>query len=69
MNKSAKLSTEPYKGVRDFYPPDHALLAYTLSTWRRVAERMGYVEYSASILEPADLYKAKGAENEELISE
>jgi histidyl-tRNA synthetase len=69
MNKSAKLSTEPYKGVRDFYPADQALLNYVTTTWQRTCERMGYVEYGASILEPSDLYKAKGAENEELISD
>lgn len=63
------MSTEPYKGVRDFYPQDQAFLNYTLATWRSVAERFGYVEYHASILEPSDLYKAKGAENEEMVSE
>jgi histidyl-tRNA synthetase len=36
---------------------------------REVAERFGYVEYHASVLEPAELYKAKGAENEELVNE
>lgn len=68
MSKN-KLSTEPYKGVRDFFPQDQALLNYIIATWRAVAERWGYVEYSASILEPSDLYKAKGAENEEIVSE
>ncbi len=64
-----KLSTEPYKGVRDFYPEDKALLNFILLTWRRVAERFGYVEYGASILEPSELYKAKGADNEEMVNE
>ena len=64
-----KLSTEPYKGVRDFYPEDHAFLTYFFATSRRTLERAGYVEYGASILEPAELYKAKGAENEEIVSE
>src|SRR6185437_9109157 len=69
MNKSAKLGTEPYKGVRDFYPHEQALLNYIIATWRTQAERMGYVEYGASILEPSELYKAKGADNEELVGE
>lgn len=69
MNKSEKLPTEPYKGVRDFYPQDQALLNYIIATWRAVAERMGYVEYGASILEPSELYKAKGVENEEIVNE
>ncbi|HEY6020030.1 MAG TPA: ATP phosphoribosyltransferase regulatory subunit, partial [Candidatus Paceibacterota bacterium] len=68
MSKN-KLSTEPYKGVRDFYPEDQALLNYIIATWRSTCERFGFVEYNASILEPSDLYKAKGADNEEIISE
>lgn len=64
-----KLSTESYKGVRDFYPEDQQFLNYLLSTYRGVAKKFGYAEYHASILEPAELYKAKGADNEELINE
>ncbi len=66
---SKKLSTESYKGVRDFYPKDQALLNYIIATWRGVAEKFGYVEYGASILEPSELYKAKGVENEEIVNE
>ena len=69
MSKKEGLSTESYKGVRDFYPEDQAVLNYITATMREVAERFGYVEYHASILEPSELYKAKGAENEEIISE
>ncbi len=69
MSKKDKLSVEPYKGVRDFYPEDQALLNYIITTWRMVAERFGYVEYGASILEPSELYKAKGADNEEIVNE
>ncbi len=69
MSKRDKLSTEPYKGVRDFYPEDQAFLNYVVSTMRSVAHRFGYEEYHASILEPAELYKAKGAENAEIVSE
>jgi histidyl-tRNA synthetase len=66
---SKKLPTEPYKGVRDFYPEDFAVQKFIFDTWRGVAHKAGYVEYDASILEPSDLYKAKGAENEEMVSE
>lgn len=69
MSKKSRLSTDSYKGVRDFYPPDQAFLNYVTTTMRRVTERFGYVEYGASILEPAELYKAKGAENEEMVNE
>lgn len=66
--KKEKLAVEPYKGVRDFYPEDQAFLNYTTATMRRVVERFGYVEYHASVLEPAELYKAKGAANEEIVN-
>lgn len=67
--KPKKLSTEPYKGVRDFYPEEMAVQNFMFATLRRVAERAGYVEYGASILEPSELYKSKGAANEEMVSE
>lgn len=66
---SKKLPTEPYKGVRDFYPEDFAVQKYLFDTWRSVVQKVGYVEYEASILEPSDLYKAKGAENEEMVND
>jgi len=58
----AKLGTDPYKGVRDFYPEDMAIQNYIFNTWRKVAEKFEYVEYGASILEPAELYKGKTSE-------
>lgn len=69
MSKKDKLSVEPYKGVRDFYPEDQAFLQYLFTTIRGTVEKVGYVEYHASILEPAELYKAKGADNTEIINE
>lgn len=62
MNKIKKLTTEPYKGVRDFYPEEMFLLNYLFKKMRGVAERFGYVEYGASVLEPAELYQAKSGE-------
>lgn len=64
-----KLSTDSYKGVRDFYPADMAIQRYIFDTWAKTAESFGFERYDASILEPSDLYKAKGAENEELVNE
>lgn len=58
----AKLSTEPYKGVRDFYPEDMAVQEYIISTMREVSERFGYSAYDASILEPTELYASKTSE-------
>lgn len=64
-----QLSTESYKGVRDFYPADAAIQQYIFNTWAQTAESFGFERYDASILEPADLYKAKGVENEEMVNE
>jgi histidyl-tRNA synthetase len=62
-----KLDTAPYKGVRDFYPEDMRIQNYIFSVMRTVAESFGYEEYSASLLEPTELYAAKSGE--ELVSE
>ncbi|MFA6273436.1 MAG: ATP phosphoribosyltransferase regulatory subunit [Candidatus Paceibacterota bacterium] len=56
------MKIEPYKGVRDFYPSEMAIQNYIFSVWRSVAEKFGYVEYSASILEYAELYRNKGSD-------
>ncbi len=69
MSETKKLSTEAYKGVRDFYPEDEAIQQYLFSTMSRAVERFGYARYDASVLEPSELYKSKGAENEELVNE
>ncbi|MCG2694739.1 ATP phosphoribosyltransferase regulatory subunit, partial [Candidatus Parcubacteria bacterium] len=61
------ISTEPYKGVRDFYPEDKFVQKYIFGKMREVVEAFGYEEYDASILEPTDLYKAKSGE--EIINE
>jgi len=63
MSKNTnKINTEPYKGVRDFYPEDMAIQNYIFSTMRKTAENFGYSEYGASVLEYAELYKAKTGE-------
>ncbi len=64
-----KLKTESYKGVRDFYPEDMAIQRYIFDTWSKTAESFGYERYDASILEPSDLYRSKGAENAEIIND
>jgi len=61
------LSTQPYKGARDFYPEDMRLRKYIFSKMRQVAERFGYEEYDAPVLEPLELYLAKSSE--EIVSE
>jgi histidyl-tRNA synthetase len=60
-------STEPYKGVRDFYPQDQFIQRYIFEHMERVCELFGYEEYNASVLEPAELYRAKTSE--EIVNE
>lgn len=69
MSEDKKLSTDSYKGVRDFYPEDMAVQNYIFGVWRKIAEEFRYQEYSASILEYADLYRAKGERNEEIVND
>ena len=65
--KTNKLSTEAYKGVRDFYPEDMFVQNYIFSIFKKVCESYGYNQYDASVLEPADLYRAKSGD--EIVNE
>jgi len=62
-----KLSTDSYKGVRDFYPEDMAIQQYIFNVWAHTAESFGYERYDASVLEPAELYRSKTSE--EIVNE
>jgi|GEM_PF-53421 len=62
MKKRDKLSTEPYKGVRDFYPEEQFVQRYMFEHMERVCELFGYEEYNASVLEPSELYLSKTSE-------
>ena len=62
MKDKSKLGTESYVGVRDFYPEDMAVQNYIFGVWRKLSESSGFVEYGASILEPAELYKTKSGD-------
>ncbi|HSE29547.1 MAG TPA: histidine--tRNA ligase [Candidatus Saccharimonadales bacterium] len=53
------LSTQPYKGARDYYPEEKRVQNYIFNIWRKVAQRYGYEEYGTPILEPIDIYAAK----------
>ncbi|PID31443.1 histidine--tRNA ligase [Candidatus Saccharibacteria bacterium] len=58
----AGLSTEPYKGTRDFYPDDMRVREYVFSTWRQIMHRYGYEAYDAPLLEPVEVYAAKSGQ-------
>ena len=56
------LSTDPYKGARDFYPEDKRLQDYMFNIMRHTAKSFGYEEYDAPILEPLELFLSKTSE-------
>ncbi len=62
QKKERRVATEPYKGVRDFYPEEMAVREHLFETMRDVVEHFGYEEYGASPLEPAELYESKSSE-------
>ncbi len=64
---SEPISTDPYKGVRDFYPADWARLQAVFARIRETLLAWGYEEYNASPLERAELYEAKTSE--EIVNE
>lgn len=59
---SEPLSTDPYKGVRDFYPDAFARQEALFARIRQTLALWGYEEYNASPLERAELYEAKTSE-------
>lgn len=67
MAASMALSTQPYKGARDFYPEDKRIQKYMFDVLRSTVEKFGYEEYDAPILEPLELYLAKTGE--EIVNE
>jgi len=67
MSDKSKISTESYKGVRDFYPEDLFVQNYIFNNWKKTVESFGYLQYDSSILESSELYKAKSGE--EIVNE
>lgn len=61
------LSTQPYKGARDFYPEEKRFQKYLFQVMRSVVEKYGYEEYDAPIIESLELYAAKSGE--EIVNE
>ena len=59
---SEKLSTQPYKGTRDFYPAEMRLRNWFFGVIRDVRETSAFDEYNGPMLESLDLYAAKSGE-------
>lgn len=64
---STQLSTQPYKGARDFYPEDMRVRNYIFNAWKKVCQKYGYEEYDGPFLESFDIYAAKSGQ--ELVNE
>lgn len=61
------LSTQPYKGARDFFPEDMRIRNYIFDTWRKVCKSYGFEEYDGPFLEPFELYSSKTSD--EIVNE
>jgi len=57
------ISTNPYKGTKDFYPDDMAIQNYIFDGWKYVCESHGFLEYQTPIIENAEVYRAKSGED------
>jgi histidyl-tRNA synthetase len=56
------LSTQPYKGTRDFYPDEMKVRRWMFEQMKKVCESFGYQEYDGPMLESFELYAAKTGE-------
>lgn len=54
-----KLSTQPYKGTRDFYPEDMRLRNWFFGKIKESLELAAFDEYDGPMLESLDIYAAK----------
>ncbi len=67
MTDRKPLDTEPYKGVRDFYPEELATRRAVFEVIRKALLLRGFEEYDASPLERSELYDRKTSE--EIVNE
>ena len=56
------LSTQPYKGTRDFYPEDMRLRNWFFGKIRETLELSSFEEYNGPMLESLEMYIAKSGE-------
>ncbi|MBQ9778087.1 MAG: ATP phosphoribosyltransferase regulatory subunit, partial [Clostridia bacterium] len=60
--ETPKLSVQPYKGTRDFYPRDMKLRNWFFDRVREALEAACFEEYEGPMLESLELYAAKSGE-------
>jgi histidyl-tRNA synthetase len=56
------LPTAPYRGTRDFLPPEMSVRTQVFETLYEVIERYGYLRYDGPTLEPVEIYEAKSSQ-------
>ncbi|MFX0044064.1 MAG: ATP phosphoribosyltransferase regulatory subunit, partial [Candidatus Hodarchaeota archaeon] len=64
---SKKFSTQPIRGMEDYYPSDLREVNWIIETIRDIAERYCYEEYETPLLEPIEIFAAKSSD--ELVNE
>ena len=57
-----KVSTQSYRGARDFYPQDMRIRNYIFNTWKKVCKSYAFEEYDFPIVEPFEVFAAKSGE-------
>lgn len=62
QEKKSILSTQGYRGTRDFYPEDLRLRSFLYERIHKIMRSFGYEEYDGPFLEPLELYAAKTSE-------
>lgn len=60
--KQTTLSTQGYRGTRDFFPEDQRLRRWLFDKMHSVLSSFGYEEYGGPFLEPLELYANKTSE-------
>jgi len=56
-----KFSTNPLKGMKDFYPEDLREVNWMLSIVKDIADRYNYDEFETPLLEPIEIFAAKSS--------
>ena len=56
-----KFSTNPLKGMKDFYPEDLREVNWILSIIKDIADRYNYDEFETPLLEPIEIFAAKSS--------
>lgn len=57
------ISTNPYKGTKDFYPYEQLVQNFIFEKWKKVATSHSFEEYQTPMIEPSEIYEAKSGED------